>query len=214
MRYANEPSTMAGPVTAAHLACRGSRRRPPAAFAASITTSQASWTQPRASPRTGSPAQGANTRTRFRCWHPGDGRRRTVSVRPMRDRLRELGRLAIGPALGLPVPVLLRTRAGVQRRWASVPVPYRVPPAGGLVRLRTVAGDPATWRDLAWLGCQFVVGLGCFVLAAGLWLGAIECATAPALRALLPELTSLDPAVLEWTGRSGPLTWALTPVGG
>jgi hypothetical protein len=44
-------------------------------------------------------------------------------------------------------------------------------------------------------------------------MGAAECVAAPVLRVLLPEPTGFDPAVLELTGRSGPLSWALVPVG-
>ncbi|MEV4507428.1 sensor domain-containing protein [Dactylosporangium sp. NPDC049525] len=157
-----------------------------------------------------------------------------------RDRLRELGWLAVGAAIGLPAPALLvlvavagpaslaaglgvalfaaavwacRRLAGAQRRRVGAPSPYRPLSGNGWARLRTVMRDPATWRDLAWLPCQFVAGLGGLVLTAGLWLAAVQCVTAPALRALLPEPTGFDPAVLEWTGRSGPLTWVLVPVG-
>ncbi|MGI5179446.1 sensor histidine kinase [Dactylosporangium sp. CA-152071] len=157
-----------------------------------------------------------------------------------RDRLAELRRLAVGAAVGLPAPVLLvsfaasvpaslaagagvllfaaalwacRKLAGVQRRAAAVPAPYAPLTGGPPARLRTVVRDPATWRDLLWLPCQFVAGVGGFVVAVALWLAAVQCVTAPALRALLPSPTGYDPAVLEWTGRSGPLTWILVPVG-
>jgi len=86
-------------------------------------------------------------------------------------------------------------------------------PASVFARLRAVISDPATWRDLAWLPCQFLVGLAGLVLSVGLWLGAAECVTAPILLALVPGQTRFDPAVLEITGRSGPWTWALVPVG-
>ena len=162
-------------------------------------------------------------------------------VNRFRDRLRELRWLAVGAAIGLPAPALLavvavsgpaclvagvgvvlfagavwvcRRLAGAQRRRVgALPSPYRPLSGSGWARLRTLARDPATWRDLLWLPCQFVAGIGGLVLAVGLWLAAIQCATAPALRALLPERTAFDPAVLDWTGRSGPLTWVLVPVG-
>ncbi|GIH06670.1 histidine kinase [Rhizocola hellebori] len=124
-----------------------------------------------------------------------------------------------GLAVFAGVVWMCRRLAGVQRRRAAavlgcpVPSPYRQPPSGSWARLRTVLGDPGTWRDLAWLACQFIVGLGSLVLCVGLWLGAAQCVTAPVLRVLLPEPTGFDPAVLEWTGRSGPLTWILVPVG-
>lgn len=163
--------------------------------------------------------------------------RRSVKIR---DRLHELRSLTVGAMLGVPAPFLLaalvvsvptslaaglglgvfagvvwatRRLAGIQRRRTVVPSAYRPLPAGIFARLRAVVRDPATWRDFAWLPCQFVAGLTGLVFGLGLWLGAIECLTAPALRALLPEPTSFDPAVLEWTGRSGPTTWLLVPVG-
>jgi signal transduction histidine kinase len=82
-----------------------------------------------------------------------------------------------------------------------------------LVRTRALIGDPATWRDLAWLLCQFVVGVVCLTLGVGLWLAAAQCLSTPLLNALLPADTTFSPAVLELTGRSGPLPWLLVPVG-
>ena len=102
----------------------------------------------------------------------------------------------------------VRTVLGV-----AVPAPYRPLPSRPLPRLRMVVGDPATWRDLAWLPCQFVAGLAGFVLPVAVWLGALQCVTAPLLRTLLPEPTGFDPVVLELTGRSAVLTWALVPIG-
>ncbi|MET7420431.1 sensor domain-containing protein [Dactylosporangium sp. NPDC005555] len=161
-------------------------------------------------------------------------------MKRIRDRLGELRWLAEGAAVALPAPVLLalfaasvpaslaaglgvalfavavwgsRAVAGVQRRRVAVASPYRPLTGGPVGRLRTVVRDPATWRDLLWLPGQFVVGLAGLIVPVTLWLGAVQCMTAPALKALLPEPTGFDPAVLEWTGRSGPLTWILVPVG-
>ncbi|GAB3159480.1 sensor histidine kinase [Microbispora hainanensis] len=158
----------------------------------------------------------------------------------IRDRLYELRGLAVGALLGLPAPILLaalvvsvptsllaglglgvfacvvwttRRLADAQRSRTAVPSAYRPLPTGVAARLRAVVRDPATWRDVAWLPCQFVAGLTGLVAGAGLWLGALECVAAPALRVLLPEPTGFDPAVLEWTGRSGPATWLLVPAG-
>jgi hypothetical protein len=58
-----------------------------------------------------------------------------------------------------------------------------------------------------------VVGVGCLTLGIGLWLAAAQCLSAPLLNALLPADTTFSPAVLELTGRSGPLPWLLVPVG-
>ncbi|WP_426507331.1 sensor histidine kinase [Dactylosporangium sp. McL0621] len=75
------------------------------------------------------------------------------------------------PFLGLAlVPwmmTLVRMRTDLERRRASragvlVIRPYHPPPerapAGGWARFRWVVTDPATWRDLAWLGPGAVVG--------------------------------------------------------
>ena len=76
------------------------------------------------------------------------------------------------PFLGLAlVPwtmTLVRMRTDLERRRASragvlVTRPYHPPPerapAGGWTRFRWVVTDPATWRDLAWLGPGAVVGI-------------------------------------------------------
>lgn len=82
------------------------------------------------------------------------------------------------PFLGLAlVPwttTLVRRRADLERRRASktgvlVPRPYHPPPeragAGGWQRFRWTVTDPATWRDLAWLGpgaiVSFTLGVIC-----------------------------------------------------
>jgi signal transduction histidine kinase len=125
----------------------------------------------------------------------------------------------LGVLLFLGVTWLIRRLANLQRRRAAavlgkpVPSPYTPLPRGPLTRTRTLIADPATWRDLAWLLCQFAAGVVCVTLAFGLWMAAAQCLSAPVLRALLPATTSFDPAVLEFTGRSGPLTWLLVPVG-
>jgi hypothetical protein len=65
----------------------------------------------------------------------------------------------LGFALALRATTTLDRRlAGWQRR-ESVPAAYRRPPARGfLPLLRTVTGDPQTWRDLGWVGLTSVVG--------------------------------------------------------
>ena len=125
----------------------------------------------------------------------------------------------LGILLFLGVVWLTRRLADLQRRRAAavlgepVASPYSPLPRGLLVRTRELIGDPATWRDLAWLLCQFVVGVVCLTLGVGLWLAAAQCLSAPLLNALLPAETTFSPAVLELTGRSGPLPWLLVPVG-
>jgi signal transduction histidine kinase len=125
----------------------------------------------------------------------------------------------LGVLLFVGVVWLTRRLADLQRRRAAavlgepVASPYSPLPRRLLARTRTLLGDPATWRDLAWSLCQFVVGVGCLTLGIGLWLAAAQCLSAPLLNALLPADTTFSPAVLELTGRSGPLTWLLVPVG-
>jgi signal transduction histidine kinase len=125
--------------------------------------------------------------------------------------------------LGLPLCAgaiwLTRRLADLQRRRAAamlgapVASPYLPVPGGLLPRARTVIGDPATRRDLAWLLSQSLAGVACMWLGIGLWLAAAQCLSAPLLKALLPAGASFSPAVLEIFGGSGPLTWLLVPVG-
>ncbi|GAA4234113.1 signal transduction histidine kinase [Streptosporangium album] len=125
----------------------------------------------------------------------------------------------LGILLFVTVAWLTRRLADLQRRRATtvlggpVTSPYSPLPTGILARTRALLGDPATWRDLTWLPCQFAMGVICVTLGLGLWLAAVQCMFAPLLRVLLPARTTFDPVVLEITGRSGPLTWLLVPVG-
>jgi signal transduction histidine kinase len=129
--------------------------------------------------------------------------------------------LAGGLGIGLFIGAVwvIRRLADLQRRRVAavlgkpVASPYARLPRGVLARTRTLVGDPATRRDLAWLLCQVVAGVACVTLGIGLWLAAAQCLSAPLLKALLPADTSFSPAVLELTGGSGPLTWLLVPVG-
>jgi signal transduction histidine kinase len=125
----------------------------------------------------------------------------------------------LGILLFAGVVWLTRRLADLQRRRAAAVLseplasPYAPLPRGLVARTRALLGDPATWRDLAWSLCQFVVGVGCLTLGIGLWLAAAQCLSAPLLNELLPADTTFSPAALELTGRSGRLTWLLVPVG-
>ena len=125
----------------------------------------------------------------------------------------------VGIVLFCGVAWTIRRLAGQQRRRVdavlgrAVPSPYVPLPTGPLARARTLLADPATWRDLAWLPCQFVAGVAGLWLGFGLWLAALECLCAPLLTAVLPARTSVNPAVLEVTDRSQLLTWLLVPTG-
>jgi signal transduction histidine kinase len=88
----------------------------------------------------------------------------------------------IGFALFPVVTALVRLSTGVQRRlgrWGGVPIatPYRPLPEGAQLgtwrRFRWVVGDPATWRDLAWLIPGAVTGGTC-ILAFALPLYGLE----------------------------------------
>ncbi|MFG1776255.1 sensor histidine kinase [Micromonospora sp. NPDC049048] len=97
--------------------------------------------------------------------------------------------------LGVGLPLLDRTLAGTRalldrqrRRLPGPPVrsPYR-PMSGTLTaRLRTAAGDPATYRDLAFLFAHFCFAPAALVLAVGLWLGAAQGLAMPLIHAVAP----------------------------
>ncbi|WP_433268376.1 sensor histidine kinase [Actinosynnema sp. CS-041913] len=81
------------------------------------------------------------------------------------------------PAL-LLVTALARRYLAVHRWWAgrvlgeAIAPPYRMPAnRGPMTRVRTIATDPATWRDLAFLPLNAFVGVLCGVLPLALWLG-------------------------------------------
>jgi signal transduction histidine kinase len=88
----------------------------------------------------------------------------------------------IGFALFPVVTALVRLSTGLQRRlgrWSGVPIarPYRPLPEGANLgtwqRFRWVVGDPATWRDFAWLIPGAVTGGAC-ILAFALPLYGLE----------------------------------------
>ena len=76
------------------------------------------------------------------------------------------------PMLAVCLP-LLRRFAGLHRRWAArqlgvAPIESSyapVPDAALLVKLWSVAKDPATWRDLAWLFVNSTAGLAMYIIA-------------------------------------------------
>ncbi|ACY99463.1 MULTISPECIES: sensor histidine kinase [Thermomonospora] len=83
--------------------------------------------------------------------------------------------------VGLPMLVIMmllwRGGAMLERRLlkvalgVAVPEPYRpAPPSAGVLgRLRTMATDPATWKDLLYLALRFPIGLVEFVVSAAVW---------------------------------------------
>ncbi|QFZ16679.1 sensor histidine kinase [Saccharothrix syringae] len=96
--------------------------------------------------------------------------------------------VTVGVPLLLLSTALARRYTGHHRGWAAgvlgtgIPSPYRRPAnRGPMTRVRTVATDPATWRDLAFLPVNAVVGTLCGVLPLALWLGGAFGFAAPLL---------------------------------
>jgi signal transduction histidine kinase len=92
----------------------------------------------------------------------------------------------------------------------NIPNPYRPLPAGGWwVRLRARLGDPATWKDLAFLLLQFPLGLvaliiTCVVLGVGL-----QALTLPAWYWAIPDGVDIGVFRVDQLGEA----LALVPVG-
>ncbi|MEU5691616.1 sensor domain-containing protein [Actinosynnema sp. NPDC020468] len=96
--------------------------------------------------------------------------------------------VTIGVPLLLLAVALTRRYADLHRSLAGrllgeeIPRPYRQPPnRGPMTRVRTVATDPATWRDLAFLPVNAVTGVACFVVPLGLWVGGVVGLVTPLL---------------------------------
>jgi signal transduction histidine kinase len=80
----------------------------------------------------------------------------------------------------LPVVVRgIRSLAAVERRRAGrllggvVPQRYAQPSGSSFAQLRTLARDPATWRDLVWLVLHAVAGTALAICSLALWLSLI-----------------------------------------
>ena len=89
-----------------------------------------------------------------------------------------LGRFAVPPAL-LGIRGLARLTRQLAGDWCGVPIPerYAPAPAGKLTypgRLRWLATDPATWRDLLWTAANLVVCVVAALSAAIIATGLIE----------------------------------------
>jgi signal transduction histidine kinase len=107
--------------------------------------------------------------------------------------------LAVGLSVGVATLIIwvgvfvlaltvLAWRAGawLERRWiramlgVHIPDPYRPLPPGSLwQRARVVAGDPATWKDLAYFVLLLPLGLAWFVITTTLWAFGLGFLTAP-----------------------------------
>jgi signal transduction histidine kinase len=102
----------------------------------------------------------------------------------------------VGLPLLLAALALVRSYAGLHRARAArilgTPVerPYRpVERRGWFGRLRRVAGDPATWRDLAWLPLNATVGVALRLLPIALLLGGLAALVFPLYWPALPPTT-------------------------
>ncbi|MBB5956295.1 signal transduction histidine kinase [Saccharothrix tamanrassetensis] len=110
--------------------------------------------------------------------------------------------VTVGVPLMLVFTALARRYLAVHRRWAGrvleqvIEPPYRRPAnRGPMTRVRTIATDPATWKDLAFLPVNAVVGVLAGVLPLALWLGG-------AIGVLTPLLWLLGADETEFSGIS------------
>ncbi|MFD5462753.1 sensor histidine kinase [Kitasatospora sp. NPDC127059] len=116
----------------------------------------------------------------------------------------------IGAGL-LPEGVLtMRRLAGFQRRrtsaWTGEPLPEAyLPLAGSLTaRLRTIAADPGTARDLFWMAADLVYGMALMSAALLLWVpallvDAVWCGAAGKDAVLLPLIGRLADLEASWS---------------
>ncbi|MGH2968963.1 MAG: sensor domain-containing protein, partial [Solirubrobacteraceae bacterium] len=101
--------------------------------------------------------------------------------------------IIIGVLLVLPVFAVFRWTARLERRrtaWAlgePVPEAYRPRRGGTLRKIRTVLGDPQTWKDLAWLAFAGSFGFVAAVVAITLWGTVLGVLFMPAWYWSLPE---------------------------
>jgi signal transduction histidine kinase len=110
--------------------------------------------------------------------------------------------VGLGVPLELALLALVRGFTGLHRvraaRILGAPVerPYRPRVERGLVaRLKRAAGDPATWRDLAWLPLDATVGVVLRLASLALLLGGLGCLAFPLFWPALPA--TADP---HWVG--------------
>lgn len=99
----------------------------------------------------------------------------------------------VGLPLLLGAVALLRGFAGLHRARAAallgleVERPYRPAQGGGwIARVKAVAGDPATWRDLAWVLVNATVGMALRLLSVALLAAALAGLVLPAVWEALP----------------------------
>jgi signal transduction histidine kinase len=88
--------------------------------------------------------------------------------------------VTIGVPFLLLFTALARRYTGFFRWWASrvlgveIPAPYRLPEnRGPMTRVRTIATDPATWRDMAFLPVNAFVGIFCGMMPVAFWVNGV-----------------------------------------
>ncbi len=88
--------------------------------------------------------------------------------------------VTVGVPLLLGVMALERSALRGYRRWAGgvlgteIPTPYRLPPSRGPVaRVRSIATDPATWRDLAWTFVNAPLSVVAGILPLAVWVSGL-----------------------------------------
>ncbi|MFJ6669727.1 sensor histidine kinase [Actinosynnema sp. NPDC091369] len=121
--------------------------------------------------------------------------------------------VTVGVPLLLLVTALARRYTGFFRWWAGrvldveIPAPYRLPAnRGPMTRVRTIATDPATWRDLAFLPVNAITGVLCGVLPVAFWINGVVGFVVP--------LIWLDHGDVEYVaiGRDTPGNFVLAPL--
>jgi signal transduction histidine kinase len=114
-----------------------------------------------------------------------------------------------------------RAMANVHRSWAGrllgapIEQPYRPrPPGSWLTALRSAAGDPATWRDLAWLGVNSTVGFTLLVLTVSLAMGGLWQLVFPLVWSLAPGVLADNYGLfrIETLGQAIAVSWPLALV--
>jgi signal transduction histidine kinase len=96
--------------------------------------------------------------------------------------------VTVGVPLLLVMNALVRWYLGRYRTWAGqvlgevIPQPYRRPESRGpLAKVRTIATDPATWRELAWLPLNALLSVLVAVVPPALVVGGLAGFAAPLL---------------------------------
>jgi len=122
--------------------------------------------------------------------------------------------LSVGAGLAITlvgIPILLSTLllargfAEIERRRAGLALDERVRgrerrlEGSAMDRARTLATDPASWRDVLWGLLVLPVGTAGFALAVALWSTALGLATSPIYWWALGDEPG-DPAILDDTG--------------